>query len=155
MATKKPLVITNGVIEQLQSGDSLDLQNSVTKNNATGNTLTIGTPVYVSGGNAIEAQANAYSTVRVAGLVKDVSAPTGGSVNILSDGVLVATTTQWDAVTGQTGGLTEGADYWLSEITAGSLTTTAPTTSGNLVQLVGHALSDTEMEIEVGQPVRL
>lgn len=41
-------------------------------------------------------------------------------------------------------GLTPGADYWLSE-TAGLITATQPTTTGNLVQKVGKALSATEL----------
>jgi hypothetical protein len=42
-------------------------------------------------------------------------------------------------------GLTQGARYFLST-TAGGITTTAPTGSGNRVQIVGHAISDTELQ---------
>lgn len=41
-------------------------------------------------------------------------------------------------------GLTPGADYWLSE-TAGAITATAPSSSGNRVQFVGKAVSATEL----------
>jgi hypothetical protein len=155
VAKKKPIVLTNGQLEQLQSGDHIDLSNSTTKNNNTGGTLVIGTAVYVSGGNATEAQADAQNTVRVAGLVVDITAPDAGPVEVQADGILIATTGQWDAVTGQTGGLTEGADYFLSEATAGELTTTAPSVAGDFVLRVGHALSATELEIEVAQPIKL
>ena len=105
MAVKKPLVITNGQIERLQAGDRIDLGNSASKTNNTGNTINIGTPVYVNGGNAIPAQANSQSTVKVAGLV-DATTVDGDPLNVVTDGVFVATTAEWDAVTGQTGGLT-------------------------------------------------
>jgi hypothetical protein len=155
MTVKKPLVITAGQIEQLQAGDRLDLSNSATKTNNTGNALVIGTPVYVNGANVLLARANAQSTIRVAGLVADVSAPDAGPVTVIVDGVVTATTGQWDTITGQTGGLTPGADYWLSAATAGKLVSTAPTTDGEFVVPVGHALSATEFELEVGRPVKL
>jgi len=154
MAKRKPLVITNGQIERLQSGDRLDLANSATKQNDSGNTINIATPVYVSGNNVLPAQADAQSTVRVAGLA-DATTANGNPIEVVADGVFTATTGEWDAVTGQTGGLTPGADYWLSATTAGELTTTAPDADGEFVQRVGHALSATELEIEVGQPIKL
>lgn len=153
MAKKKPIVLTNGQLEQLQAGDTLDLRNSVTKTNNTGGALVIGSPVYVSGGNAIPAQADAQSTIRVAGLVSDISVADGDPTEVLTDGVLEATTGQWDAVTGQVGGLTEGADYFLDEANPAQMKTTAPTT-GFIVRL-GHALSSTEFEIEIQQPIKL
>lgn len=152
---KKPLVVTAGQIEQLQPGDKLDLSNSTTKTNNTGSPLVIGTPVYVSANSALPAQANAQGTIRVAGLVADITVADGNPVEVVVDGVTVATTTQWDAITGQTGGLTPGVDYWLSATTAGKLTTTAPTADGEFVVPVGHALSATEFELEVGRPVKL
>ncbi len=155
MSKKKPLVITNGQIERLQSGDRLDLANSATKQNNTGNTINIASPVYVSGtSNAIMAQADTQNTVRVAGLAESTT-NNGAPMEVISDGVFVATTGEWDTVTGDSGGLTPGSDYWLSATTAGKLTTTAPDSTGNFVQRVGHALSATELEIEVGQPIKL
>ena len=153
MAKKKPIVLTNGQLEQLQAGDTLDLKNSATKTNNTGGALTIGTPVYVSGGNAIPAQADAQATIRVAGFIAEVTVADADPTEVISDGVLEATTGQWDAITGQVGGLTEGADYFLDEANAGRMKTSAPTT-GFVVRL-GHALSTTEFEIEVQQPIKL
>jgi len=154
MAKKKPLVLTNGQIERLQTGDRLDLSNSATKQNASGNTINIATPVYVSGLNVLPAQADAQSTVRVAGLAESTVA-TANPIEVIADGVLVATTVEWDAVTGETGGLTPGADYFLDETTAGALTQTAPDNAGDFVVRVGHALSSTEFEIEIAQPIKL
>jgi len=155
MAIKKSLVITNGQIEQLQAGDRLDLGNTFTKNNANAGTITIGQPVYITSTDVDLAQANAQSTIRVAGLVYDTSVLTATPATVLVDGILTATTTQWDAVTGQSGGLTPGANYFLDPSTPGKLTLTAPTTVGQFVVRVGYAISSTEFEIEIGQPIKL
>lgn len=152
MALKKPLVVTNGQVEQLQTGDRLDLARSVTK--TANGALPVATPVYVNGGNATPAQADAQNRVRVAGLVVEAAADTD-PVEVQTDGIFVATTVQWDAVTGQTGGLTEGEAYYLDAVTAGKLTTTAPTADGDFVAPVGTALSATEMDIEIGAPIKL
>jgi hypothetical protein len=156
MALKKPIVLTNGQLEQLQSGDHIDLRNEVNRTNANAGTITIGQPVYATSGSAVDlARANAQGTIRVKGLVSDTSIATTASGQILIDSILVATTTQWDAVTGETGGLTPGANYFLDAATAGKMTQTAPTTAGEFVVRVGHALSATEFEIEVQQPIKL
>jgi hypothetical protein len=156
MAKKKAIVITNGQLEQLQAGDQLDIGNSVTRENANAGTITIGQPVYATNATDVDlARANAQATIRVTGLVQDVSVATGAPADILTDGILTATTGQWDAVTGQVGGLTPNADYFLDPAVAGRLTTVAPTTAGQFVLRVGHALSPTEFEIEVQQPVKL
>lgn len=151
MAVKKPLVLTNGQIEQLQSGDTLANPNTLSR--TFDSATSAGEAVYASGAGTVElAQADAQSTIRVAGLaLEDVG--TGNTGNLLADGVLTLNTTQWDAVTGQTGGLTPGSNYFLSEATAGALTVNAPSTG--FVVRVGHALSDTELEIEVQQPIKL
>lgn len=155
MAVKKPIVITNGQLERLQPGDRLDLGNTTTRNNNSGGAIVIGQPVYITGTNADLAQANAQSTIRVAGLVLDTSVAAASPAEILTDGILTATTTEWDAVTGETGGLTAGADYFLDPANPGQLTQTAPSAAGEFVVRVGHALSTTEFEIEVQQPVKL
>lgn len=51
-------------------------------------------------------------------------------------------------------GLTRGARYYLSE-TAGTVTTTVPTASASLVQYIGVALSDTEIEFDPDDYIRL
>lgn len=50
-------------------------------------------------------------------------------------------------------GLTIGAKYFLSA-TAGTLTTTAPTTAGHIMQYVGVAVSATELSFEAGEPIK-
>lgn len=156
MATKKPLVITNGQIEQLQAGDNLTSKDLFDRLNNSGGALVKGTPVYVpTAGEVDKAKADAASTKDVFGLVADTSIADTASGGIQTDGVLSATTAEWDAVTGQTGGLTPGAIYFLSATTAGMLTTTAPTTDGHFVCRVGLALSTTELEITFHAPIKL
>jgi len=152
MAIKKPLVITNGNIERLQPGDSLDLERTVTK--TANGALPIATPVYTQGGNATPAQADSQPTTRVIGLVQAAAADTD-PVEVQVDGIVEALSTEWDAVTGETGGLTEGAQYYLSADTAGQLTQTAPDAFGEFVVPVGVALSATEMDVEIGAPIKL
>jgi hypothetical protein len=156
MTVRKAIVLNAGQLEQLQPGDRLDMGNSVGRTNNNAGTIVIGQPVYGVSGTAVDlAKADAQSTIRVSGLVVDVSVAAGAQAEILPDGILTATTGQWDAVTGQVGGLTPNANYFLDPATAGKLTTTAPTTPGQFVLRVGHALSATEFEIEVQQPIKL
>ena len=160
MASRKPLVINNGQIQQIQSGDVLDAVVSevdlvsLTNNNA--GAIVIGMPVFSDDADDVDkAQADAVATVEVIGLVQDTSIAAAASGFIQTDGVLTATTGEWDAVAGTTGGLTAGAIYFLSAATAGNLTETAPTTAGQFVLRVGKALSTTEMEISISQPIKL
>lgn len=153
MAKKKPIVLTNGQLEQLQSGDRIDHGNSVSRTNNNALSIEIGQPVYTDGAGSVDlAQADAQGTIRISGLVADVAIAPAASGEITVDGIIDATTTQWDAVTGETGGLTVG-DYFLDAATAGMLTQTAPSTG--FVVRVGHALSTTEFELEVQQPIKL
>lgn len=63
-------------------------------------------------------------------------------------GVVTLTTGQWDARTGDVGGLTKGSEYYLSS-TAGGLTKTEPTTG--LRQYVGKAISTTVLLLDIGE----
>lgn len=154
MAIKKPLVLTNGQIEQLQSTDSLATAEALQLTNNNAGSIVIGTPVYVAGNDAVDkARANATGTKDVFGLVADATIATTATGGIQTDGVLTATTTQWDAVAGTTGGLTANTRYYLSQTTAGQITSTAPST-GWVVE-VGIALSTTELKIDIKMPIKL
>lgn len=114
--------------------------------NAQGSTINKCQVVYASAAGSIAlARADVLTTAKMIGLVFDTTIANTASGNIITDGSLTATTTQWDAVTGGTGGLTTGSIYYLSTATAGALTTTAPTT-GYLVP-VGIGLSTTVMRL--------
>ena len=161
MAIKKPLVMgSNGLPQQLQSGDSLAVGGStvnlVTQTNGEAGAIVIGAPVYqFAAGSVKKAQANAAGTSDILGLVYDVSITNGASGQICTDGVMTATTTQWDAVAGTTGGLTFGTKYFLDPATAGKLTSTVPTTVGQLVVFVGTALSTTDLEVSIEPEILL
>ncbi len=160
MSARKPLVIVNGQIQQLQAGDTLDAMSSevdiVSKTNGNASPIVICTPVYVKVDGTVDmAKADASGTVQVLGLVKDTSIAASASGAIQTDGVLVATTGQWDTVAGTTGGLTAGTVYYVDPSTAGKLTATAPTTTGQFVVRVGLALSTTELDISTTAPIKL
>ena len=71
-------------------------------------------------------------------------------------GPVTLTTAQWNAVTGGSSGLTTGATYFLSQTTAGSMTTTPSMTGGgpSLVK-IGQALSTTVLQVNIGQRIQL
>lgn len=160
MALRKPLVLNAGQVQQLQAGDVLDAAVSaidvVSETNDNASPIVIGTPVYSkSDGDVDKARANASGTTRVEGLVRDASINAAAAGNIQTDGILAATTGEWDAITGGSGGLTPGGVYYLSAATAGLLTATAPTSVGQYVVEVGEAISSTEMLIRPRPPILL
>lgn len=160
MALRKPLVIISGQVQQLSSGDTLDASAAevdvVVLTNGNASAIVIGSPVYSDAAGSVDlAQADASGTVEVLGFVKDTSISASASGSIQTDGILAATTAQWDIVTGDTGGLDAGAVYYLDPTTAGKLTATAPTTTSQYVVRVGKAISTTEMEISIEAPILL
>jgi hypothetical protein len=133
--------------------DGKDLSSLV---NGHGSNIVICEPVYeMSNGQVDLARANAEATTRVLGLVYDTAIADTEAGNIIVDGFLTASTAQWDAVTGQTGGLTPGALYYLSVATAGKLTSDGPDTVGDFVARVGRAVSVTRMEVAIMPRVKL
>lgn len=127
---------------------------NITATNGEAGAIAIGRAVYISAGDTVRlANANAAGTKNVAGLVFDTSINAAASGNVSVTGQVTATTGQWDAVTGQTGGLTAGSIYYLSNATAGAMTTTAPSTG--YIAPVGLALSTTKMVINIGPTIKL
>lgn len=160
MASRKPLVIISGQTQELPSGDTLNAPVSevdvVTKINANVSAIVKGTPVYVSSATQVDkAQANAAGTKNVLGLVAQASIAAAGSGVIQTDGILTCTTGEWDAVAGTTGGLTAGTLYYLSDATAGQITSTAPSGAGKYIAPIGLALSPTELDISIRGTVLL
>jgi hypothetical protein len=115
-----------------------------TLTNNQGSAIVCGRAVYSdTSGTYKLAQSNAVGTRKFTGLQTDASVANAAPGVIATAGVLTLTTVQWDVVTGQSGGLTTDAFYYLSGATAGALTSTAPTTGW--VVRVGKALSTTKM----------
>jgi hypothetical protein len=95
--------------------------------------------VYVSSADSVSpAQAN--TEAHVAGLVgfAKADAAAAANVEVISSGVLAGFS-----------GLTPGARYYLSAATAGEITATIPTGTGNIITLVGVAKSATELNIRI------
>lgn len=118
--------------------------------------LVAGTPVYAkSNGHVDSAKADDLSTLIVVGLVKSAPLITGAPGNIQAGGAIVLSADQWDAVIGQSGGLTPGARYFLSDIDAGRLTSTVTSSIGSYVTPIGRAVTSTTMLINLETPVRV
>jgi hypothetical protein len=153
MVSRKPLVLVNGEMTQLDPTDTLDalvievdVSNLVNKESTT---MVIGMPVYSSGADQVKkAQANASGTKNVIGLVKTTSIIADASGAVQTSGVITATTVQWDAVIeAGSGGLIFNTKYYLSPTTAGKITATAPSTTGQFLCPIGIAISTTELSI--------
>lgn len=162
MSARLPLVVgADGLPQQLQPADTLSVPVTTTQIRAITNgegaaAIIIGAPVYASAAATVKrAQANAKATSQLAGLGYDTSIAATAVGNIIESGVLPATTGQWDAVAGTTGGLTFGTKYFLDPANPGKITSTVPTTIGQCVTLVGVALSTTELELLLRDPILL
>ena len=162
MAIKAPLVMgSDGLPQQLQPADSLAsagatyISRTVT-NSEGASAIVIGAPVYAFAADAVKkAQANAKATSKLAGLGLSTTTAAGALGDIISEGVLVATAVQWDAVAGTTGGLAFGTIYFLDPVTSGKLTATPPSTVGQCVVVIGVALSTTELDLQISLPILL
>lgn len=164
MAIKPPLVMgPDGLAQNLQPGDAIASPTNTPSIRPVANSdsaaIAFGTPVYSVAADSVKrAQANAKSTAAVIGLVYDASIAAAANGNIAENGTLVGTTTQWDAVvTGETGGLSFNALYFLDSANVGKLTTTVPSGNGTGVcnTLIGRAISTTELVLSIGQPILL
>lgn len=114
----------------------------------------IGTPVVQStsdAGTVIPGIADDSDTSFVIGMAAG-RAVVGGEVIVQLDGPIHLTTAQWDAITGGSGGLVAGDRYFLSAADEGMMTTTAPSSGGQLVVSLGVALSSTDFLIKIGDP---
>jgi len=161
MALRKPLVIVNGQIEQIQSGDTLDAvvteQEIITlTNDESADATVIGMAVYIDADDGCkQAKADAVGTAKPIALCKSASVTASETGSFITSGVLAATTTQWDAVAGTTGGLVAGTTYYLSTATKGLLTATAPSTVGQFVVEIGIAISTTELKVAIKPSILL
>lgn len=114
--------------------------------NATASTIPPGRAVYSSGPSEVSlAIANNIATSKFIGFAgASIGAGTVGPIVI--GGIIELTEGQWDAVTSQSGGLTPNSEYYLSNVTAGSITTSAPTSGVHAP--VGIAISSTKLKID-------
>lgn len=136
------------------TADGAAPQLGVSLTNQTGATIEKFKAVYktTTADEIAKANANSASTFRSIGLASAAINDTS-SGTIIVNGTLTGTTGEWDAVTGQTGGLTPGSVYFLSNSTAGNLTTTAPSTG--YICRVGIGVSTTQLLLNFGEPIQL
>ena len=146
MALKKPLVLgSDGSIEQLQSGDELDIDLSGvggggdTIQLVLGETATNNAVLCVSASGVVKADKDDPTKVRVVGFAT-ASGNSGNSISV-----------RVSAQQGGFTGLTAGSPVFLDN--AGAVTQTVPT-SGHAVRL-GLALSATDILVELSQPIKL
>jgi hypothetical protein len=85
------------------------------------------------------------------GLIDDDPIPPGGFGKIRYLGVLTQATTEWDLVTGNTGGLSPEQMYFPSS--TGMLTQTPTSVEGQVNQYVGRAINSTDLALEIGTRV--
>ncbi len=112
-----------------------------------------GTPVKRSGGKVAAALATSAAAATIVGLTAK-HAGAGERVYVQFGGLLTLTTEQWDGITDGSGGLTEGAYYYVSDADAGELTATPPSGgAGHYVAPVGIAWSPEAMLILPQAPI--
>ncbi len=155
---KYPLVVdtSNGIIRELAADEYLLDQTDNGTRTADTSPLTIGHAVYQTAtANIVNgAQADALATAEAVGLALE-SVLAGAAVRVHTNGDMVLTTAQWDAITGGTTGLAPGSAYFLDAAIYGNLSTTPPSASGQFIQYLGTAVSTTKMHVAPVRPIGL
>jgi hypothetical protein len=154
MTLREPLVIINGQIQQLPSGDTINgagpggaFDGAFDGTNNEAAPITLGQPVYINAADGVKLlSANSANSTKFAGLVGDASIGAGNTGNIQYTGELTGNSAQWTAITGS-GTLTAGATYYVDDAATGNLTATAPTTAASYVIPVGVAINTTTLKI--------
>lgn len=109
-----------------------------------GTSFDLGTPVYIDiNGDIQPAIVNTQSNLPARGLIYRTSS---NSTRIILSGKLELTTTQWDLLTGGSGGLETGKVYYTSSSDVGKITTNKPYI-GNSVLM---ALDSTTALVQIG-----
>ena len=138
-STGQVLLVSGGLPAWGTNTGNLD----ITATNDNAGTIAPGTVVYKKSNGAVDkARADSASTMRVAGF-NTASAAAAATATIRTWGLLTLTTGEWDAVAGTTGGLASGTVYYLSGGTAGNITSTVTSTSGQFIVPVCEGISTT------------
>lgn len=153
MAIYPAIILKNGLPQVAGASDQISnaTSNSSTFPMTAAANLVKGQAVYSTGsGQAALAKGDASTTSRAIGLVSDVAIAITAVGNIVTSGAL--TIADWTAVTGGTA-LTPGVPYFVSAATAGQLTATSPSTSGQYSHQIGYALTATTMQLDIAPTV--
>lgn len=138
-------------------GPSVD-EDLILRVNASGSSLSIGTPVYSDSATSVSrAVGNSILSKNVVGLCAQTFGA-GVSGQVKTGGVLGATVSEWNIVTNTTGGLVAGQIYYLDLLTPGRLTLTPPEgspTEARWAVALGTAMSTTLLKIEIQPSVKI
>jgi hypothetical protein len=139
--------IYNGSNWKLIGGEYYqDANNVIVSVNKDGTSFSLGTPVYIDTSGEIQsAIVNTQSYLPARGLIYSLSTQSY-TTKIIISGKITLTTSQWNAVTGGSGGLETGKVYYVSSSEAGKITTNKPYI-GNSVLM---ALSNTTALVQIG-----
>lgn len=116
------------------------LTTELTNNDAS--PMIVGQAVNVNGTLASAATA---ATAQPIGLIVVGAAP-GSDAKVAQGGRVVLTTAEWDAVTGEVGGLVPGDPYWLGDV-AGRIQSNSAAGPGTVRKYIGTAVSTTELSL--------
>lgn len=112
----------------------------------------------VVGGQVTAALGNIVGRFVVGIFADNVSLPQGGSGNVIVSGDLVQSASDWEAVTGEPGGLVPGQKYYLNFTQPGMLTRdpdiNAAPASSYLVS-VGYAVNQSTFRLDIEPGIRL
>lgn len=158
MSVKKPIVFDASLkLQQLQAGDTL----ATNPDNASAtftSTVVAGEPVYGDAAGSVDAAlASAAASSKVIGLAP-VAVTAAATGTYTYDGIVTLTTGEWDVVTGEVGGLVTDNNYYLSDAAAGRLLqedNVAGLTVGDSRVLIGTAISTTEIQLNIQEPILL
>lgn len=123
-------------------------------------TMTKGTPVYLTGGTIVRAARGTLGERRVIALFNgDMALPPDGAGLFCVEGSMEATVSEWQAITGEAGGLVPGSRYFLDFEDVGKLyrSPVMPVSGTDTLYVVavGYSISTTEMKLEVQPSVRV
>lgn len=141
------------IVDKMLSGNRV-----YTKVNGEAGPLLKGMVVYINGSNSdqcLAASATTQPSSDVLGLVADVIIAPGMSGVISSGSRMEKTTSDWDIITGGTGGLIPGKDYFLRADFPGGIHYVPPQDTGNFIVKIGKAVSSTILDINIDQPIEL
>lgn len=112
-----------------------------------------GNAVYVLSNSNIQlAQADDLPQARLFGLAL-TDTLTGFAAEVATQGLVIQSEAGWDAVTGQAGGLTPGASYWLDPVNPGKIITPASATAP-FCTFVGKGLDSQTLDLDPRGPIK-
>lgn len=124
----------------------------------TDDNLIPGSPVFITATSRFElALGDALPQAQAIGVSLFATA-SGFPATVQTQDIVTLTTAEWDAVTGQTGGLSPGVRYYLDQITLGMITTTAPvqdTPNSRFNTRIGVAINAIRLNLVIRPPFKL